>query len=132
MVRKRKRLDAKSAALVLNSAVDTSKVYTYKEIRNILSKFLGKNTIAIQVVCSLLIKEEIFTKIGNPRHGIHYIPNRFPVFYRRIQHWYVEADKKCKLYRASKPQPDELQILYKQKEEIENKIKQYLVAHNLL
>ena len=132
MVRKRKRLDAKKAAILLNSSVNTSEVYTYTGIKNILSKFLGRNTIAIQVIASLMVKEEIFTKIGNPRHGIYYIPNKFPVFYKRIEHWYEEADKKYQLYHASKPQLTELQILYQQKEEIENKIKQYLVSHNLL
>lgn len=132
MVKYRKRLGAKQAAIILNSSVNTSKVYTYKEIKNILAKFLGRNTIAIQVICSLMSKEGTFTKVGNPRHGIYYIPNNFPVFYKRIEHWYEEADKKIKVYQAPKPELTELQILYQQKEEIENKIKQYLVTHNLL
>ena len=132
MVKYRKRLGAKQAAIILNSSVNTSNVYTYKEITNILAKFLGRNTIAIQVICSLMSKEGIFTKVGSPRQGIYYIPNNFPVFYKRIEHWYEEADKKIRGYRAPKPELTELQILYQQKEEIENKIKQYLVMHNLL
>ena len=132
MVKYRKRLGAKQAAIILNSSVNTSNVYTYKEIKNILAKFLGRNTIAIQVICSLMSKEGIFTKVGSPRQGIYYIPNNFPVFYKRIEHWYEEADKKIRGYQAPKLELTELQILYQQKEEIENKIKQYLVMHNLL
>lgn len=132
MVKYKKRLGAKQAAIILNTTVDTSKVYTYKEIKNILSKFLGKNTLAIQTIVPLMVKEEVFTKIGNPRHGIRYIPNNFPVFYKRIEHWYEEANKRIKVYQTPKPKLTELQILYKQKEEIENKIKQYLIDNNLL
>lgn len=132
MVRKRKRLDAKSAAVVLNSSVDTDSIYSRNEIKEIIYKFLSRNTIVCQQIFNMMLKEQIFIKIGSIRRGIFYIPNKFPVFYKRIEHWYEEADKNASKYRHPKPKLTELQILYQQKEEIENKIKQYLVAHNLL
>lgn len=132
MVRKRKRLDAKSAAVVLNSSVDTNNLYSRNEIKEIIYKFLSRNTIVCQQIFNLMLKEQIFLKIGNNRKGVFYVPNKFPVFYKRIEHWYKEADKNASKYKHPKPQLTELQILYQQKEEIENKIKQYLVTHNLL
>ena len=132
MVRKRKRLDAKSAAIVLNSSIDTNNLYSRNEIKDIIFKFLSRNTIVCQQIFNMMLKEQIFIKIGNSRKGIFYIPNKFPVFYKRIEHWYDEADKNASKYKHQKPHLTELQILYRQKEEIENKIKQYLISHNLL
>lgn len=132
MVRKRKRLDAKSAAIVLNSSIDPNNLYSRNEIKEILYKFLSRNTIVCQQIFNMMLKEQIFIKVGNNWKGVFYIPNKFPVFYKRIEHWYEEADKNASKYKHPKSQLTELQILYQQKEEIENKIKQYLVAHNLL
>lgn len=132
MVRKRKRLDAKSAAIVLNSSIDTNCLYSRNEVKEIIYKFLSRNTIVCQQIFNLMLKEQIFLKIGNNRKGVFYVPNKFPVFYKRIEHWYKEADKSASKYKHPKSQLPELQILYRQKEEIENKIKQYLIAHNLL
>ena len=132
MVAHKKRLEPKQAAVILNTSVDTESLYSYNEIREIIFRFLSKNTLVCQQIFNMMLKEQIFIKIGNNRKGVFYVPNKFPVFYKRIEHWYEEADKKVRAYQAPKPRLTELQILYKQKEEIDNKIKQYLVTHNLL
>ena len=132
MVAHKKRLEPKQAAVILNTSVDTESLYSRNEIKEIIFRFLSKNTLACQQIFNMMLKEQIFVKIGNKRKEVFYVPNKFPVFYKRIEHWYKEADKKVRAYQTPKPRLTELQILYKQKEEIDNKIKQYLVAHNLL
>lgn len=132
MVAIKKRLGAKQAAVILNTSVHTGDLYTCNEIKEIIFRFLSRNTIACQQIFNMMLKEQIFLKIENKRKGVFYVPNKFPVFYKRIEHWYEEADKKVKAYQTPKPKLTELQILYKQKEEIEDKIKQYLITHNLL
>lgn len=132
MVAHKKRLEPKQAAVILNTSVDTESLYSRNEIKEIIFRFLSKNTLACQQIFNMMLKEQIFVKIGNKRKEVFYVPNKFPVFYKRIEHWYKEADKKVRAYQTPKPRLTELQILYKQKEEIDNKIKQYLVTHNLL
>ena len=126
-----KRLTAKDAAVVLNSSINTGRVYTRKEIQEIFFKFLSRNTIAAQNCFRYALKEKIFTKVVSSKGGYGYIPTGFPVFYERIEHWYEISDKVIHNYQKKKVQ-NELQALYKQKEEIENKIKQYLIAHKML
>ena len=132
MVAHKKRLEPKQAAVILNTSVDTESLYSRNEIKEIIFRFLSKNTLVYQQIFNMMLKEQIFIKIGNNRKGVFYIPNKFPVFYKRIEHWYEEAYKNASKYKHPKSRLTELQILYKQKEEIDNKIKQYLVAHNLL
>lgn len=122
-----KRLTAKDAAVVLNSSIDLNRVYTRKEIQEIFFKFLSHNTIAFQACFNYALKEKVFTK----KDGYYYIPTGFPVFYKRIEHWYTMSNEVVHNYQSKKVQ-NELQALYKQKEEIENKIKQYLKAHKML
>lgn len=126
-----KRLTAKDAAVVLNSSIDTNRVYTRKEIQEIFFKFLSKNTIAFQTCFNYALKEKVFTRVINSKEGYYYIPSGFPVFYKRIEHWYTISNEVVHNYQRKKVQ-NELQTLYKQKEEIENKIKQYLKAHKML
>lgn len=128
---KRKRLTSKDAAVVLNSSINTNRVYTRDEIREILFKFLGKNTIAFQACFNCALKEKVFTRVINSKDGYYYIPTGFPVYYKRIEHWYKMSDERVHKY-YKKEDRNELQILYKQKEEIENKIKQYLKAYKML
>ena len=126
-----KRLSAKDAAVVLNSSIDLNKVYTRKEIQEIFFKFLSRNTIAVQSCFNYALREKVFTKVVNPKGGYYYLPTGFPVFYKRIEHWYEMSDEVIHNYHKKKV-ISELQTLYKQKEEIENKIKQYLIAHKML
>ena len=128
---KRKRLTSKDAAVVLNSSIDTNRVYTRDEIKEIFFKFLGKNTIAFQACFNCAIKESVFTRVIDSHNGYYYIPTGFPVYYKRIEHWYKMSDERIHKY-YKKEYKSELQVLYKQKEEIENKIKQYLKAHKML
>lgn len=132
MVAIKKRLGAKQAAVILNTSINISDLYTCNEIKEIIFRFLSRNTLACQQIFNMMLKEQIFIKIGSKKRGIFYVPNKFPVYYKRIEYWYEEADKKVRAYQAPKPKLTELQILYKQKEEIENKIKQYLINHKLL
>lgn len=132
MVAIKKRLGAKQAAVILNTSINTSDLYTCNGIKEIIFKFLSRNTLACQQIFNMMLKEQIFIRIGSRRRGVFYVPNKFPVFYKRIEYWYEEADKKVRAYQAPKPKLTELQILYKQKEEIEDKIKQYLINHKLL
>lgn len=126
-----KRLAAKDAAVVLNSSIDLNRVYTRKEIQEIFFKFLSRNTIAFQACFNYALKESIFTRVIDSHKGYYYIPTGFPVYYKRIEHWYKMSDEVVHNYQRKKVQ-NELQALYKQKEEIENKIKQYLKAHKML
>lgn len=132
MVAIKKRLGAKQAAIILNTSINASDLYTCNEIKEIIFRFLSRNTLACQQIFNMMLKEQIFIKIGSKRRGIFYVPNKFPVYYKRIEYWYEEADKKVRAYQTPKPKLTELQILYKQKEEIEDKIKQYLINHKLL
>ena len=126
-----KRLTAKDAAVVLNSSINTGRVYTRDEIKEIFFKFLSRNTIAAQNCFRYALKEKVFTKVANPKGGYYYLPTGFPVFYKRIEHWYSMSDEVIRNYQK-KETHSELLALYKQKEEIENKIKQYLIAHKML
>ena len=126
-----KRLTAKDAAVVLNSSINTGRVYTRDEIKEIFFKFLSRNTIAAQNCFRYALKEKVFTKVANPKGGYYYLPIGFPVFYKRIEHWYSMSDEVIRNYQK-KETHSELLALYKQKEEIENKIKQYLKAHKML
>lgn len=128
---KRKRLAAKDAAVVLNSSVNINRVYTRDEIKEIFFKFLSRNTIAVQKCFNYALKEKVFTKVANPKGGYYYLPTGFPVFYKRIEHWYEMSDEVIRNYQK-KEAHSELLALYRQKEEIENKIKQYLKAHKML
>lgn len=126
-----KRLTAKDAAVVLNSSINTGRVYTRNEIKEIFFKFLSRNTIAAQNCFRYALKEKIFTKMANSKGGYYYLPTGFPVFYKRIEHWYSMSDEVIRNYQK-KEAHSELLALYRQKEEIENKIKQYLKAHKML
>lgn len=126
-----KRLTAKDAAVVLNSSINTGRVYTRNEIKEIFFKFLSRNTVATQNCFRYALKEKIFTKVVSSKGGYCYIPTGFPVFYKRIEHWYSMSDEVIRNYQK-KEAHSELLALYRQKEEIENKIKQYLKAHKML
>lgn len=126
-----KRLTAKDAAVVLNSSINTGRVYTRDEIKEIFFKFLSRNTIAAQNCFNYALREKVFTKVVSSKGGYCYIPTGFPVFYKRIEHWYSMSDEVIRNYRK-KETHSELLALYRQKEEIENKIKQYLRAHKVL
>ena len=126
-----KRLAPKDAAVVLNSSIDINRAYTRNEIKEIFYKFMSRNTIAVQSCFKYDLQEKVFTKVIGPKGGYCYIPTGFPVFYKRIEHWYEMSNKVVHNYHR-KEAHSELLSLYRQKEEIENKIKQYLRAHKML
>ena len=77
MVAHKKRLEPKQAAVILNTSVNTESLYSYNEIREIIFRFLSKNTLACQQIFNMMLKEQIFVKIGNKRKGVFYDKSEF-------------------------------------------------------